>query len=279
MEHDHWIDEPWKYFKYIDELEAYKAELARTAELEMATRENPLRVSGTGQGSADSLRVSGTGQGSADGLRAHQANSGHETETSLCAPLEPASSAAKSGVSVSPLGITRKDGVYSGGACSHGSGASHNGSSHSGANSNDAGHNSSDHTDTDCPNVTVYAEETMAKAREICTMPHGADPAETFLMDILEDDSDSRPNTTHRLKCRMSIKFFLPEELFDLWNTVFTIWLRRSVVEETTDGTKDCDSVEVGADTFSIRKKSVLRKKESVPFLFGNLECCSLLCW
>ena len=107
-------------------------------------------------------------------------------------------------------------------------------------------------------------------------MPHDADPAETFLMDILEDDRGSKLNTTHRLKWGqtpfsvreesilgkkesvpgMSIKFFLPEELFDLWNTVFTIWLRRSVAEGDDRWTKDCDSVELGTDTFFKKKKS-----------------------
>ncbi|MGV8119631.1 MAG: hypothetical protein AB2L14_07715 [Candidatus Xenobiia bacterium LiM19] len=42
MEHDPCIDEPWKHFKDIDELEAYKAGIAGTAALEMAARENPL---------------------------------------------------------------------------------------------------------------------------------------------------------------------------------------------------------------------------------------------
>gem|GEM_PF-7002770 len=52
-------------------------------------------------------------------------------------------------------------------------------------------------------------DETLAKAREICTMPHGADPAETFVMDILADQVGTllRGST-------MQIRFFLPEELF-----------------------------------------------------------------
>ena len=55
MEHDPRIDEPWKHFKDIDELEAYKAELARKAALAMAARENPLSACDTGQGSADGV--------------------------------------------------------------------------------------------------------------------------------------------------------------------------------------------------------------------------------
>ena len=75
-------------------------------------------------------------------------------------------------------------------------------------------------------------------------MPHGADPAETFLMDILADDSGSRLNATNRLKS-MSIRFFLPEELFDLWNTVFTIWLRKSVLEGAVYPVVGCAPIEM----------------------------------
>ena len=241
MEHDPCIDEPWKYFKDIDELEAYKAELARTV------MGNPLCARGTGRGSSDGLSAA-TSQGSEDVLRACQANSGQETETSLCASLEPASPAAKSGATTSPLGI---------GACSHGTGANGNGSNNNGSSHSSANRN--------CPNSTVHNEETLAKAREICTMPHDADAAETFLMDILEDDRGSRLNTTHRLKWGqtpfsvreesilgkkesvpgMSIKFFLPEELFDLWNTVFAIWLRRSVAEGAVYPVVGCPPIEM----------------------------------
>jgi len=70
----------------------------------------------------------------------------------------------------------------------------------------------------------------------------------------------------------MSIKFFLPEELFDLWNTVLTIWLRRSVAEEMTDGTKDCDSVEVGTDTFFKKKKSQSPESMAEGFLATLLQ-------
>jgi len=245
MEHAPCIDEPWKHFKDIDELEAYEAEVARIV------KGNPLCVCDTGQGS--------TG-----GLCAHQANSGQGTETSLCASLEPASPAAKSGADASPLGITCKDGNCSDGACSHDSGSNSNCSDHSGSNSNCSDHSGANRN---CPNATVHNEETLVKAREICTMPHDADAAETFLMDILEDDSGSRQNTTHRLKwgqtpfsfreesilekkesvprMTMSIKFFLPEELFDLWNTVFAIWLRKSVAEGAVYPVEGCPPIEM----------------------------------
>ena len=175
MEHDPCIDEPWKHFKDIDELEAYKAGLARTAgknplcaPLEPAT---PAAKSGTDSLCAPLEPASPTAKSGAD---------------SLCAPLEPATPAAKTG-----------------------------------------------------SNSTVHDEETLAKAREICTMPL-ADPAETFLMDILRDSGDFTG-----VKTTMSIRFFLPEELFDLWNTVLTIWLRRSVAEGAIYPVEGCPPIEM----------------------------------
>ncbi|MGV8122028.1 MAG: HNH endonuclease [Candidatus Xenobiia bacterium LiM19] len=175
MERDPSIDEPWKYFKDIDELEAYQAELARTAALTMAARENPLCAPSTNQGSADSLRACGTGQGNID---------------SLCAPIEITQPAAKSGADLLCAPLIASDSSHSNGA--------------------------------------VHDEETLAKVREICTMPHGADHAETFLMDILSDSGDFTG-----AKTGMSIKFFLPEELYGLWNTTFAAYLQQSVAEGT----------------------------------------------
>ena len=83
-----------------------------------------------------------------------------------------------------------------------------------------------------------HNEEALSRAREICTMPHDSDPAETFLMDILADDSGSLKGAG------MSIRFFLPEELYELWNLMAMNWLMQVTAEETTDGTKDCDTIE-----------------------------------
>jgi len=62
-------------------------------------------------------------------------------------------------------------------------------------------------------------------------------------MDILDDDSGSPKGAG------MSIRFFLPEELYELWNMIAMNWLMQVTAEEMTDGTKDCDPVEVGTDT------------------------------
>jgi len=74
-----------------------------------------------------------------------------------------------------------------------------------------------------CPGSTPHDAETLSKTMEICTMPHGADPAETFLMDILAEDSGSAARNS-----KMSIRFFLPEELYELWNVTAMIYLNRA---------------------------------------------------
>ena len=88
-------------------------------------------------------------------------------------------------------------------------------------------------------------------------MPHGADPAETFLMDILADDSGSAQRHS-----TMSISFFLPEELYDLWNLTAMNWLMQVTAEEA-----DCAPVEVGTDSFFYQKEvSPREKRVSPPF-------------
>ncbi len=59
-------------------------------------------------------------------------------------------------------------------------------------------------------------------------MPHGADPAETFLMEILAEDSGSAVRNS-----KMSIRFFLPEELYELWNVTAMIYLHRATENAT----------------------------------------------
>jgi len=74
-------------------------------------------------------------------------------------------------------------------------------------------------------------DETLAKAREICTMPHGADPAETFVMDILADQVGTPPRGS-----TMQIRFFLPDELFEMWNTCFGLYLLHPGTDDSAQG-------------------------------------------
>ncbi|MDQ7827189.1 MAG: HNH endonuclease signature motif containing protein [Candidatus Eremiobacteraeota bacterium] len=77
--------------------------------------------------------------------------------------------------------------------------------------------------------VLCAGEAALEKAREICTMPQGASPEETFLMDILSVKDPSQAATGS-----MTIKFFLPAELYDLWNTTATAFLLLTAQAEST---------------------------------------------
>ena len=229
MERDPRLEEPWKHFEDVDDYLAY--------EREVAERRKKGALCAGGQA---------------------QRRSGRESENSLCAGGQAQTHSAFSAGKQSELTSSGK--ATASCLCAH--------ETDHGADSqivkvplcasSDASGKALSSPGTDCScrnacsnNVAPCDEETLSKAREICMMPHGADPAETFLMDILADDSGSAQRHS-----TMSISFFLPEELYDLWNTVFTIWLRRSVAEEDDGGTKDCDSVELGTDTFFKKKKS-----------------------
>ncbi|MHC9544971.1 MAG: HNH endonuclease [Vulcanimicrobiota bacterium] len=231
MERDPRLEEPWKHFEDVDDYLAY--------EREAAERRKKSALCAGGQA---------------------QRRSGRESENSLCADGQAQTHSAFSAEKQSEL-------MSSGNAtasclCLH--------ETDHGADSqivkvplcasSDASGKALSSPGTDCScsnacsnNVAPCDEKTLSKAREICMMPHGADPAETFLMDILADDSGSRLNSTHRLKWGqtpfssreesipekkesvpgMSIRFFLPEELYDLWNTTFAAYLQQSVAEGT----------------------------------------------
>ncbi|MGV8120810.1 MAG: HNH endonuclease [Candidatus Xenobiia bacterium LiM19] len=88
-----------------------------------------------------------------------------------------------------------------------------------------AGLSSQDEADRHCD------DETLAKAREICTMPHGADPAETFVLDILADQIGTLPKHS-----TMPIRFFLPEELFGMWNACFGLYLLQPGSDDSAQG-------------------------------------------
>ncbi|MGV8121990.1 MAG: HNH endonuclease [Candidatus Xenobiia bacterium LiM19] len=80
-------------------------------------------------------------------------------------------------------------------------------------------------------NLCATDEETLAKAREICTLPRGADPAETFVLDILADQIGTLPRHS-----TMPIRFFLPEELFEMWNTCFGLYLLQPGADDSAQG-------------------------------------------
>ncbi len=69
----------------------------------------------------------------------------------------------------------------------------------------------------------VQDEKIIAEVREICTIPDGVSPAEIFLLDILADDSGPAAGAS-----TMKIRFFLPEELHELWNFTVMLYLQRT---------------------------------------------------
>ncbi|MHC9539747.1 MAG: HNH endonuclease [Vulcanimicrobiota bacterium] len=206
MERDPRLEEPWKHFEDVDEYLAY--------EREVAERSKKSALCAGGQA---------------------QIRSGRESENSLCANGQAQTHSAFSAEKQSEL--TSSDKATASCLCAH--------ETDHGADSqivkvplcapSDASSKALSSPGTDCScrnacsnNVAPCDEETLSKAREICMMPHGADPAETFLMDILADDSGSAQRHS-----TMSISFFLPEELYDLWNTTFAAYLQQSVAEGT----------------------------------------------
>ena len=228
MDRDPRLEEPWKYFEDVDELLIYEAE---TAEMRERKRRNDSRAAQgfTGQGDAEALcaALAGhefPGQGAVSSKCAGVAGSHTDSCRSGSSPL-----CAVSAVCATELPSKHPQPGKT--ACSCGS---------------------------------RHDTEALSRAREICTMPHDADPAETFLMDILADDSGSLK------EAGMSIRFFLPDEMYELWNMMAMNWLMHTVAEEMTDGTKDCDTIEVGTDTPGT--DSFLSSKKSLSPFLRNAE-------
>jgi len=205
MERDKRLEEPWKYFKDVDEFVIYQAEAS-----EMKRREL-LSKAGTGQGASD--QRPGPEQKTSCQCTAHllcagevgQGTSGPGITSPLCAVL----SNSTEGAHLKPSDAGKI-------ACPININININSNISSPSDSPSDSHTSSH-----------YDAETLSKAREICAMPHDASPAETFLMDILADDSGPATGAS-----TMSIKFFLPEELYELWNVAALSYIMKATAEE-----------------------------------------------
>jgi len=194
MDRDPRQEEPWNYFEDLDEFLIYEAE---TAEMRERKRRHESRagqaVPSHGDASSKCAALRGhefTGQGAASSKCAGEAVSHTDSCRSGSSPLCAVSAACTTE-------IPSKHPQAGKTACSCGS--------------CDPCHN----------------EEALSRAREICTMPHDAGAAETFLMDILEDENDSPTGIF-----TMLIRFFLPEELYELWNMMAMNWLMQATAEE-----------------------------------------------
>ncbi|MDQ7826490.1 MAG: HNH endonuclease signature motif containing protein [Candidatus Eremiobacteraeota bacterium] len=74
----------------------------------------------------------------------------------------------------------------------------------------------------------------LEEVREICTIPHGANPEETFLVDILKGGGSSPA-----ARGTMTIKLFLPGDLWGLWNTAALAFLASQEHSEAAVTTND----------------------------------------
>jgi hypothetical protein len=84
----------------------------------------------------------------------------------------------------------------------------------------------------------------ITEIRMVCTIPEGVCPAETFLLDILADDNNNGTGIG-----TMQIHFFLPKELYDLWNGAVMGYLQMIAAAEaekrtgySSSGKKNTDS-------------------------------------
>ncbi|MDQ7825196.1 MAG: HNH endonuclease signature motif containing protein [Candidatus Eremiobacteraeota bacterium] len=77
--------------------------------------------------------------------------------------------------------------------------------------------------------ISVLCAGHLDKARQICAIPQGASPEETFLVDIL-----SAKDPSQAAGSSMMIKFFLPKELYNLWNTAAMNFLHLTAQSEAT---------------------------------------------
>ena len=214
MDRDPRLEEPWKYFEDVDEFLIYEAETAERKKL-LSAGGAGRRASGQGAASFKCAALTGHEFPGQDDVPSKCAGAiGLHNNIRQCGP---SSLCAVSATCATENPLKRSQANKT--ACSCGS-------------------------CNPCRN-----EEALSRAREICTMPHDADPAETFLMDILADDSSPRLN---RLKWGqtpfsfreesilekkesvpgMSIRFFLPEELYEFWNMMAMNWLIQVTAEE-----------------------------------------------
>jgi len=220
MERDKRLEEPWKYFKDVDEFIVYQSEGS-----EMRRRE---RLSRSGEGRGSSSQNLKTPLCAAE---PSQGTSSQDPASPLCAVEVDQKILDQNPTSpLCALSATSSEGLRSN--PSHTGEIACPGRSHkeSIGCSDDGFHGDSDNGSHNC---THYDAETLSKAREICTMPHDASPAETFLMDILADDSAPAAGAS-----TMSIKFFLPEELYELWNITAMSYIMQATAKEAMGAEK-----------------------------------------
>jgi len=205
MGRDKRLEEPWNYFEDVDEMLIYEAEAKeRKKKRLLCAREKGLKMSGRDE--ADSLCASAGGQ----------VTSGRDGASPLCA-----NGSKQNILNPGEVPALCADSKTSDCRCeSHGDCQCNCGSNRRPGHSEDA----------------------LSKAREIVKMPQGSDPAETLLLDILaDDDSDvnadnEEENWPRRKSATMPIRFFLPEEMLEIWNFTALLYLERISAQNRSHG-------------------------------------------
>ncbi|MDQ7826037.1 MAG: HNH endonuclease signature motif containing protein [Candidatus Eremiobacteraeota bacterium] len=87
------------------------------------------------------------------------------------------------------------------------------------------------HLEHQCTCTLCAGHGAVEKARGACTIPHGESPEETFLVDIL-----SSRDPLQATRGFMTIKFFLPRELYEVWNNAARAFLERLSRAEASGG-------------------------------------------
>ena len=203
MERDRRLEEPWNYFEDVDEMLIYEAEAKeRKQKRLLCARKKAFKISGRDEASSLCADVNGQDAPGRDNTASSYENGSNQNipnpgkVPALCA-----------------------DSKTSGCLCK----------SHCDCHCRQ---------DSDCR--PGHSEDVLSKAREIVKMPQGSDPAETFLLDILaDDDNDSdkgdsdvngenkEENWPRRKSATMPIRFFLPDEMLEIWNFVALLYLER----------------------------------------------------
>ncbi|MGV8120716.1 MAG: HNH endonuclease [Candidatus Xenobiia bacterium LiM19] len=239
MDRDRRMEKPWNYFSDVDEFLLYEAE---TSEMRERKRRHDSRagqgISGLGDAAAKCATLTGQeipGPGDVSfkcATLTGQEIPGPGDVSSKCATLAGQGISGQGDVSSKCTGV---EGSHTGSCRSCPSPLS----AVSAACITELPSKHSQAGKTTCSCCSRHDSEMLSRAREICTVPHGTDPAETFLMDILADD-----NSSPKGGGGMSIRFFLPDELYELWNMTAMNWLMQAVAEEAA-GEKVTDTKEI----------------------------------
>ncbi|MDQ7821466.1 MAG: HNH endonuclease signature motif containing protein [Candidatus Eremiobacteraeota bacterium] len=104
-----------------------------------------------------------------------------------------------------------------------------------------------------CAGAACQADgEVHRQTRVACTIPHGENPEEIFLMDLIRGSAASAAGGIATGGCTIAIRFFLPEDLYNLWNTAATAFLRLAAQSEESAANESGASESAALDSAAI---------------------------